>query len=64
MSKVNVKLKLALMEVGMSQCDLAEELGIDDTLLSKYIRGRRPIPHSVAQRISEVLQRDFQDIGL
>jgi transcriptional regulator with XRE-family HTH domain len=47
-----------LHEKKMKQKELAEFLGVHNTLLSKYLNGYREIPQHVRGEISKLLERD------
>ena len=45
MRKLNKRLKARIIEVHGTQGDYAEDIGEDETLVSKVIRGRRTLSH-------------------
>jgi transcriptional regulator with XRE-family HTH domain len=55
---------LALKRNQVTQWDLAEALGIDNTLISRYVRGRRPIPMEVKEGMISFLGIDRTLAGL
>ena len=54
----NVRLKTKLIERGISQIELAHELGIDDGYISNIIRGWRNPPDNLKRQIAERLDAD------
>ena len=44
-----------IAEIGIRQADLAACLGIHETLLNAYLRGRRPMPAGMESRIHAAL---------
>jgi plasmid maintenance system antidote protein VapI len=64
MSNFNLKLKVALLEAGMRQRDLAEALGVVDSVISEYIHNRKSIPQTRAEQIGALLKKDLADLGL
>jgi hypothetical protein len=53
--KQNWKLKARICELYGTQADGALVLGVNETILSKVIRGRRSLPETEMQRWAEVL---------
>ena len=51
-------------ERGFTQVDLAEELGVTQTSVSEYERGRVVPPVATLRRILEVLEADEDERGL
>jgi len=52
---MNRKLKAKIIEVFGTQGDFARELGIDESVISRVIRGRRLIRPEEAKKWAEVL---------
>ena len=50
------KAKIAIDASGLKQRYIAEKLGIDAGLLSRYVTGEKPMPDTLAKRIANVLQ--------
>ena len=50
----------ARVKEGLSQVDLAEELGISQSNLSKMELGKRPIGKAMAKRIADILKVDYR----
>jgi transcriptional regulator with XRE-family HTH domain len=53
---MNIKLKLALIQSGRSQFEVAQQLGISETRLSRLVRGRLPPSDDEAKRIARILR--------
>lgn len=51
-------LKLQLWRVGVKQNQLAQMLGVDETMLSKIINGYRSISPELRGKIAVILQSD------
>ena len=51
------KLVGRIAELGLVQADLAVQLGIHPTLLNAFLRGRRPMPEGMEERIQAALDR-------
>jgi predicted transcriptional regulator len=50
------KLKVALVERALSQWQLARRLGLAPSSLSDYVRGARPAPADLQQRVERELR--------
>lgn len=50
------RLAALLAARGVKKVWLARELGIDPTLLSHYLSGRRPVPHDFYRRAARALR--------
>lgn len=50
-------LRILRDELGMDGADLAAELGVDASTLSKYERGKRAIPFSLFIRLADVTKQ-------
>ena len=50
------KLKIAIDASGLKQIFIAKKIGIDATLLSRYVRGDRELDDDTARKISKVLK--------
>lgn len=46
-----------IAEVGCRQADIAQAIGINETLLNTYLRGRRPMPEGFEARVHATLDR-------
>ena len=46
-----------IAEVGCRQADIAQAIGINETLLNTYLRGRRPMPEGFEERVHTALDR-------
>ena len=44
-----------IAEVGCRQADIAQAIGINETLLNTYLRGRRPMPEGFEARVHATL---------
>lgn len=53
---MNMALKLAIVQSGKSQVQIATEAGLDDTLLSKFVRGWRTPDADQAKAIAKALK--------
>ena len=49
------ELQALIRERGLKQRWLAEQLGVHESMLSKWLSGNRPLPREMAERIAEVL---------
>ena len=57
-SSANVKrLRVRLFELGVTQQDLADLLGINPTLLNHILKGRRPPPPGFFEKANAALDR-------
>lgn len=57
-----LNLKIKMLERGIKQCDIAEHLGIGESLMSRYISERRPVPDEHKKMIAELLDADISDL--
>lgn len=62
MSKLNLPLKIALLETGKKQGRIARLLKISDTTLSRIVRGRREPTDEQRKALAEFLGRDASEI--
>ena len=46
-----------IAEVGCRQADIAQAIGINETLLNTYLRGRRSMPEGFEERVHATLDR-------
>jgi len=53
---VELNLKKALIDRGMTQVSLARKLNVDDTLLSKYMNGHKAMPEPVKGKVARILK--------
>lgn len=58
-----VALRIQLYRAGMTQRELADQLGISDRILSDYVRGRRPIPLERRIAMAGALGCDMATLG-
>ena len=49
-------LKLEIINAGITQLEVAFTLGINETLLSKYLNGWRPIPANTEKEIKTAIK--------
>lgn len=59
---MNKYLKVKIVEVFGSQADFAQELGVDESLVSRIVRGRRQLPISKQVEWAKALGCSTQDI--
>lgn len=59
-SRPGAALQGARLKAEMSQVDLAEKLGIDQSDLSKMEHGKRSIGKKMAKRLAEILSVDYR----
>lgn len=50
------KAKKEIIKSGIKQVHIAELIGVNTTLLSAYVNGRREMPKNVARAIANVLR--------
>ena len=50
------KLKIAIDASGLKQKHIARKVGIDETLLSRFVQGDREAPDDVIKKIANVLK--------
>lgn len=53
---MNINLKLALIQSGQTQFEIAHQVGISETRLSRLVRGRLPPSEEEAKRIARILR--------
>lgn len=53
----NLALKIAIVESGLSQADVAADIGMHDTKLSLIVNGRRRPSEAEQKAIARVLKR-------
>ncbi|MHB8278701.1 MAG: helix-turn-helix transcriptional regulator [Candidatus Humimicrobiaceae bacterium] len=58
------KLKEKIIEKGIKQGWLAEQIGISETTFSKYVNGSRKIKYETALKIAKLLDCNPDDIFL
>ena len=56
------RLKIAIDASGLKQRWLAKEIGIDPSLLSRYVGGYRPTPPGVVKALAKVLKVKQSDL--
>ena len=59
-SRPGAALQGARLKVELSQVELSEKLGIDQSDLSKMEHGKRPIGKKMAKRLAEILDVDYR----
>lgn len=52
---MNTKLKMLLWQKGVKQREIADHLHINESVMSDYVRGRRPVPPERAAAIAKYL---------
>jgi len=52
---MNLRLKLAILQTGRRQWEIAREVGIQETRLSKYVQGHGHLTDDERRRLWEVL---------
>ncbi len=52
-----IRIRGRIAEVGCRQADIAQAIGINETLLNTFLRGRRPMPAGMEARIHATLDR-------
>ena len=62
MQKINKQLKARIFEVFGTQADYAQEIGEDETLVSKVIRGRRTLSLEKQEVWATALGRKPQEL--
>lgn len=62
MATMNAVLKLAILESGKTQMDIAAEVGVHFTKLSMIVRGHRQPSATEQRRIARVLRRPVHDL--
>ena len=50
-----LELRVAILRSGMTQRELADEVDLDEKVLSNYLRGRKAMPAEVREAIQAVL---------
>ena len=62
MLKKNIRLKVACIEKGIKQYELARFLGIDESLISKHINGIRELSEENINKATEFLRVNKENI--
>jgi len=62
MPKKNLALKIAIIESGLSQVDIAEAADIHESKLSYFVNGRREPSAAERKAIARVLKRKAADL--
>jgi transcriptional regulator with XRE-family HTH domain len=60
----HVPLRAALWRRGMTQRELAEALGVSESLVSMYMSGKKPLGLDRRLEIAQILEADLQSLGL
>jgi len=60
----HVPLRAAFWRWGMTQRELAETLGVSESLVSMYMSGKKPMGLDRRLRIAQILEADLQSLGL
>ena len=50
-----LEMRVAILRAGMTQRELADEVDVDEKVLSNYLRGRQIMPAEVREAIQAVL---------
>ena len=58
----NLALKIAIIESGLSQVDVAEAIDVHDTHLSRIVNGRREASESERKALARVLKRKAAEL--
>ncbi len=64
MSRVSDKIKETRLKKGLTQKQLAKKLGVAESFINEVESGRKIINESLMNRISKVLGKDINDIGV
>lgn len=64
MSRVSDKIKEARLKKGLTQKQLAKKLGVAESFINEVESGRKIINESLMNRISKVLGKGINDIGI
>ncbi len=64
MLKKNIKLKIACIEKGIKIYELANEIGVSDSLISKVIAGMRDLDEDKKEKIAIKLDKHKEEIFL
>ena len=59
---MNLKLKIKILEKFGSQADFAQKLNIDETVISRIVRGRKDLPDDKKRLWAKVLHCNPDDI--
>ena len=59
---LNMPLKIRIIERYQTQADFAQEIGIDDSLVSKVVRGRRSLSEEDQIKWANALGHKVEDI--
>ena len=59
---MNLTLKVAILQAGLTQADISQRTGIHDTKLSKIVRGYREPSEAEQKAIAKVLRRAVHDL--
>lgn len=62
MAKKNIALKIAIVESGLSQIDIAEAANLHQSKLSYFVNGRRRPSEAERKAIARVLKRKPADL--
>ena len=55
MTEELLELRVAILRAGITQRDLADEVDLDEKVLSNYLRGRQTMPDRVREAIQAVV---------
>lgn len=64
MSRIGGKIKEARLSANMTEKQLAKKIGVAESFIKEVETGRKVINESVIERISKVLGKDLNDIGM
>jgi transcriptional regulator with XRE-family HTH domain len=58
----NIALKIAIIESGLSQVDIAEAVDLDESRLSQIVNGRREPTDTERKALARILKRKAADL--
>jgi transcriptional regulator with XRE-family HTH domain len=62
MSQTNLKLKSRIVALHGSQADFADELGVDESIVSRVVRGRRELSAETKKAWASLLNAKVKEI--
>ena len=62
MGKQNMPLRIRIIETHGTQADFAEAAGVDESVVSRVVRGRRDLPPGERTRWAELLHGDPREL--
>ncbi len=60
--KRNINLKKILIDRGIKQYEIANVLGIDESLISKHINGARELREEIKEKLAKLINIKKEDI--